>query len=128
MMRQTDLFLIPPAPPLDVARFEVFPFPGLTARESAQSALAQSAAFKAAIAATILSGPTPITYSEVRAAIPQDWQDALGRFCHACLSAREGEQHGIEVKYVAHDGGRGFHWEYRADARHAAVKRTPTLR
>lgn len=119
-MRQADLMLVQPALRLDVERFEAWPFPGLTANETAQSALAQSAEYKAAIAATILSGPAWTTESEVRAAIPQDWKDALGRFFHASLCQREGEQHGIDVKHVSHDGG-GFHIEYRVqeDQKHA---------
>ncbi|QBY56128.1 hypothetical protein [Cupriavidus oxalaticus] len=113
MTYQTDLLLVPSAPILDVARYASWPFPGLTARETAQSVLAQSAEYKQAIAATILSGPAWTTESEVRAAIPQDWKDALGRFFHASLCQREGEQHGIDVKHVSHDGG-GFHIGYRA--------------
>lgn len=111
-MMQGDLFM--PAPRLDVTRFEAWPFPGLTARETAQSALAQSPEYKEAIAAAILSGPAQlVTESQVCATIPQEWKDALGRFFHATLSAREGEQHGIRVKHVPHDGG-GYHFEYSA--------------
>ena len=119
-MRQTDLTLIPPAPRLDVARYEAWPFPGLTARETAQSVLAQSREYKAAIAAAILSGPAQlVTESMVFAAMPQDWKDTLSRFFHASLCQREGEQHGIRVKHVAHDGG-GYHIEYSAmEDRHA---------
>ncbi|MCP3018011.1 hypothetical protein [Cupriavidus basilensis] len=113
MMQQGDLFLIQPVPRLDVARFEAWPFPGLTARETAQCALSMSAEYKAAIASAIASVNHPMTTeSMVLAAIPQDWKDVLGPWFHANLSAREGEQHSIEVKYVTHDGA-GFHWEYR---------------
>jgi len=116
MIRQSDLFLVPSAPRIDATRYEAWPFPGLTAHETAQSVLAQSAAYKSAIAATILSGTADLlTESMVRAAIPQDWQDALGRFCHASLCQREAELHGIRLKHVPHDGG-GFHVEYRTGA------------
>ncbi|QYY33696.1 hypothetical protein K2O51_31110 (plasmid) [Cupriavidus pinatubonensis] len=120
MMHQADLLLVQSPPRLDVARFEGWPIPGLTPIETAQSALAQSREFKAAIAAAILSGPaTLVTEAMVRAALPQDWKDTLGRFFHAGLCAREGEEHGIHVKYVPHDGG-GYHYEYRAmQVRHA---------
>ncbi|WP_432263507.1 hypothetical protein [Cupriavidus sp. TMH.W2] len=112
-MHQVDLLLVQSAPRLDAARFEGWPYPGLTPVETAQSALAQSREFKAAIAAAILSGAALLaTEAMVRAWLPQDWKDALGRFFHASLCAREGEEHGIHVKYVPHDGG-GYHYEYR---------------
>ncbi|CAG9169909.1 hypothetical protein [Cupriavidus pinatubonensis] len=118
---QGDLFMT--ASRLEVARFAAWPFPGLTARETAQSALAQSPEYKAAIAAAILSGPAQlVTESMVRAAIPQDWKDDLGRFFHAILSAQEGERHGIRVKHVPHDGG-GYHLEYSAMERSATRER-----
>ncbi len=112
-MHQSDLLLVPPAPQFDEARFESFPYPGLTPRESAQSALAQSPEFKAAIAAVIQSGPAVVVESQVRAAIPKDWEAALGRFCHAHLCQREADAYGIDVKYVSHGGSGGHHWEYR---------------
>lgn len=124
-MLQGDLFM--PAPRLEVERYAAWPFPGLTARETAQSALAQSPEFQAAIAAAILSGPAQlVTESMVRAAIPQDWKDDLGRFFHANLTARDGEQHGIRVKHVPHDGG-GYHLEYNAMGRSATQAKVANL-
>lgn len=118
-MRQADLFLIQPAPRLDVARFEAWPLPGLTALETAQCVLSQSKEFQAVIVATILASGMPrATDQQIRATIPQDWQDALGPWMHSSLAAWEAAQHGIEVKYVAHDGA-GFHFEYRTKPSHA---------
>jgi len=114
MMQQAEFMLIPAAIPLDVERFSAWPFPGMTALETAQSFLSQSQEFQEVIAATILSMPGKAgTSGQVRAAIPQEWQDALGEFCHASLCAREGERHGIDVKHVSHDGG-GYHIQYKA--------------
>ncbi|APF86893.1 hypothetical protein HI806_09100 [Ralstonia solanacearum] len=112
MMQQADLFLIPPAPHLDAARFEAWPLPGLTPMETAQCLLSHSQAFKAAIVATILeSGMTAATEQQISAAIPPDWKDALGRWLHSSLADWEARQHGIEVRHVPHDGG-GFHRTY----------------
>lgn len=123
-MRQTDLFLVQPAPHLDVARFEAWPFPGLTALETAQSSLALSSEFRAVIVSTIHSlEHAMVTEQQVLAAIPLDWKTALGPWAHAGLSDREAEAYGIKVKYVPHDGG-GFHFQYQqAEADRGRVKK-----
>ncbi|SCU94490.1 conserved hypothetical protein [Cupriavidus necator] len=120
MMRQADLFLIPPAPALDVARFEAWPLPGLTARETAQCVLSKSATFKAAIVATILSlGLPKATDYQIHAAIPDDWKVALGPWMHCGLADWQAEPHGIKVQHMPHDGG-GFHFEFHLlERRHA---------
>lgn len=119
-MRQADLLLIPPAPVVDVARYEAWPLPGLTARQTAQCVLARSAAYTAAIVATILSLGLPrATDSRIRAAIPQDWQDALGPWLHCTLADWQAVPHGIQVKHVPHDG-RGFHFELQLTERNHA--------
>lgn len=117
MMRQVDLFLIPPAPALDVARYEAWPLPGMSAHQTAQCLLAQSAAYTGAIVATILSlGLPKATDYQIRAAIPQDWRDALGPWLHCALADWQANPHGIKVKHMAHDGS-GFHFEFHLTER-----------
>lgn len=122
-MTQTELFSpagilgtieFMPAPKLDVARFEKWPFPGLTAEETAQMLLSQSAEFTSVVAAAIKSyGGGSVVEGQVQAAIPDDWKRLLGRWMHGALSVWQAEQHGIDVKYVTHDG-KGHHFEFRA--------------
>lgn len=112
---QSEMMLVPAAIPLDVERYAAWPFPGMTALETAQSALSMSQEFQEVIAATILSMPGRMGVSNlVQASIPQEWRDALGEFCHASLCERVARQHGIEVDHVPHEGSGGFHIQYKS--------------
>lgn len=110
---QTDLFLVPCVDGLNASRYEAWPFPGLTALETAQSVHAQSPEFKAVIAATALTiGHVAPTESQVLAALPDEWKVSLGRWSHASLTETEAKLRGLEVKHVSHDG-HGYHFGYR---------------
>lgn len=93
-----------------------WPFPGLTPIESAQSALSMSKEFADVIAATFFSqGGAMMTSKQVKAILPADWLEVLGRYAHASLTSNQAQVRGIEFKHVGHEGG-GFHLEYRAIA------------
>lgn len=109
---QGQLFLVQPVGLINPNRHEAWPFPGLTTEETAKSALAQSQEFKAVIAATILSTEV-MTEKQVIAALPDEWKAALGPWVHARLTDFEAKPYGIEVTFVAHDGGSGHHFQYR---------------
>lgn len=119
-MIQSDLFSVanlasgkstPAAPKLTP---HAWPYPGLSGEDSARSSLAQSAEFTEVIAQTIKQTKMAVvTDAEVKALLPQDWKETLGRWTHASLSLRQGEQHQIHVEYVSHGVDGGFHWQYR---------------
>lgn len=91
-----------------------WPYPGLSREDSARSSLAQAAIFVEVIALTIKrAGSALITDDEVKAKLPRDWVDVLGRWAHAHLSVQQGESHGIRVEYVSHGEAGGHHWQYR---------------
>ncbi len=111
---QGRLFLVQQVELLDVEQFEDWPFPGLTAAETAQSRLARSPEFTAVIAATILSLDLAVmAESQVIAALPDEWKAALGDWVHGRLTDYEAKPYGIEVTFVAHEGSGGFHFTYR---------------
>jgi len=90
-----------------------WPYPGLTAEDSARSALSLSAQFVEVIALTIKRAKAVVTTdAQVMALLPADWLHVLGRWAHATLAQWQGAQHGIRVEYVSHGDG-GHHWEYR---------------
>jgi hypothetical protein len=107
-----DLEPMPAAPTLIPHKW---PFPGTTPEDSARIAVSMSGAFADAIAATIKRnvGKGVLVDSQIKALLPQDWLDLLGRWACRKLSQRDGEQRGIEVAHISHDDG-GFHCEYRA--------------
>mgnify|MGYP001205288969 CR=1 FL=1 len=119
-MIQSDLFsaktlattVMLPLPP--ALRPHAWPYPGMTPEDSARAALSLSSEYADLLASAIKArGGVKLTGSQVLALIPDPWRDALGKWAHGSLSARQGEQRGMEVKYVSHDGG-GFHFEYHA--------------
>ncbi|WP_353192151.1 hypothetical protein [Pandoraea pnomenusa] len=111
---QGQLFLVQRVELLEVERFEAWPFPGLTAAETAQSTLARSPEFTAVIAATILSlDHTAPAESQVIAALPDEWKAALRDWVHGRLTDYEAKPYGIQVTFVAHEGAGGFHFTYR---------------
>lgn len=90
-----------------------WPFPGLTPEDSARSALSISSEYADLIASVIkVRGGERLTEFQVFALIPDSWKDALGQWAHGSLSASQGEQRGVAVKFVPHDGG-GYHFEYQ---------------
>lgn len=119
-MIQDDLFsakslaatvVLPPAPELQP---HAWPYPGLTPEDSARAALAMSSVYTDLVASVVKArADEKLTTSQVLALIPETWRDLLGKWAHGSLSPRQGEQRGVEVKYVSHDGG-GFHFEYQA--------------
>ena len=103
-----------PAPALDLEPHQSWPYPGLTPVDCARAQLSRSKAYTDVIAAVIKRHGGQMTDAEVKAAIPTDWLNLLGRWAHASLSPRQGEDLGIEVKYVGHEGSGGFHFTYKA--------------
>jgi hypothetical protein len=119
---QSDLFsaknmapsvVLPPPPTLQP--FFDWPYPGLSPEDSARAALALSSEYADVIAGVVKQhAGDGLTTGQVLALIPTEWKSVLGRWAHANLSATQGQQRGLDVKYVGHDGGSGFHFEYRA--------------
>jgi len=118
---QADLFSLAnlvttvPIPPAPVLRpHTTWPFPGETPEDSARAGLANSCKHADMVAAVVLAqGGAELTDSQVLALVPTDWRALLGPFAHGSISPWEGEQRGIDVRYVAHEGG-GFHFTYSA--------------
>lgn len=103
--------VIPKAPELVPHKW---PFPGMTPEDSARAAWAMTAEYADMLAAVIQSqGGAELTRQQVLALIPKDWRELLGRFVDGSIGWTQGEQRGIETKYVSHDGG-GFHFTFRA--------------
>jgi hypothetical protein len=103
--------VLPPPPALHP---HSWPYPGLSPADSARAALANSSAYADLVASVIkIRGGEKLTGSQVLALVPGAWKDLLGQWAHGSLSADQGVQRGVAVKYVPHDGG-GFHFEYQA--------------
>lgn len=101
-----------PSPPALVPH--AWPFPGLTPEDSARAAMAISSEYMDMLAAVIKAqGAAVLTDKQVMALVPKEWRDLLGIFGHMALDFRTGEERGIKVDYVSHDGG-GFHFTYQA--------------
>jgi len=91
-----------------------WPYPGLTAEDSARSGLAMSEEYADMLAAVIYSqAPAVLTSKQVLALIPSEWRALLGRFSHGSLSWTCCEKRAIRSNYVAHDDG-GFHFTFQA--------------
>lgn len=108
--------VIPPAPALDAERHAAWPYPGMTAEDCARSAISMSPEYADMLEAVIRSqGDARLTSDEIKALIPQDWRDLMGRWLYGGMCAREADQRGIQAIYVSHDGN-GFHFSYRVAA------------
>lgn len=106
--------VIPTAPALEP---HAWPYPGLTPEESARAAWGISSEYADMLAAVVQSqAGAELTTGQVLALIPAEWRALLGDWVHASLCPRQGEEHGIEVRYVHHDGG-GHHFTYQAAAK-----------
>jgi hypothetical protein len=107
---------IPSAPALVPHKW---PFPGMTPEDSARAGIANSDEYDDMLAAVIkFQGSAVLTKKQVLALVPDDWRDLCREYTHGSLDFRTGEERGIQVKYVPHDGG-GFHFTYQA-MEHAA--------
>ena len=112
---QTDLFSaaslactiqVPPAPMLDIARHQAWPFPGSTPRECAQADLARSNGYMDMLAAVIKTqGGTQLSSDGVKALIPDDWRKLLGKYLHATMVEWQCKPRGIELSYLARPDG-----------------------
>ena len=110
--------VIPIAPALEP---HAWPYPGLTAENSARAAWGISSEYADMLAAVVQAqAGAELTSGQVLALIPADWHALLGDWVHASLCPRQGEERGIEVRYVHHDGG-GHHFTYQAVADHHAI-------
>ncbi|MGQ3054702.1 MAG: hypothetical protein ACT6S0_23190 [Roseateles sp.] len=91
-----------------------WPYPGLTPEDSARAAWGISSEYADMLAAVVQSqAGAELTSGQVLALIPADWRALMGDWVHASLCPRQGEERGIEVRYVHHDGG-GHHFTYQA--------------
>lgn len=103
--------VMPKAPALTP---HAWPFPGMTPDDSARAGWSGSCEYADMLAAVIQAqGGAELTKQQVLALVPDDWRDLLGRFVHGSIGWSQGEQRGIQTKYVGHDGG-GFHFTYQA--------------
>lgn len=120
---QTSLFdaaglaatiVIPPAPALEP---HAWPYPGMTPEDCARAAWGISSEYSDMLAAVVQAqAGAELTSGQVLAHIPSDWRALLGDWVHASLCPRQGDERGIEVRYVHHDGG-GHHFTYQAVAK-----------
>jgi hypothetical protein len=102
---------IPKAPALVPHKW---PFPGMTPEDSARAGIANSEEYRDMLAAVIKSqGGAEMTAKQIMALVPADWREVCREYAFCNLDFRCGEQRGIQVKYVPHDGG-GFHFTYQA--------------
>ena len=103
--------VMPKAPGLVI---HTWPFPGMTPEDSGRAAWAGSEEYADMLAAVIQSqGGAELVNKQILSLIPKDWRDLLGQFAHGSIGWAQGEQRGIQTKYVGHDGG-GFHFTYQA--------------
>lgn len=97
---------VPPAPALDIARHQAWPYPGVTARECAQTSVAMSDEYQDMLAAVIKTqGGTQLSSDGVKALIPDDWRKLLGKFLHATMVEWQCKPRGIELSYLARPDG-----------------------
>ena len=126
---QTDLFSaaslactiqVPPAPMLDIARHQAWPFPGSTPRECAQADLARSCGYMDMLAAVIKTqGGTQLSSDGVKALIPDDWRKLLGKYLHATMVEWQCKPRGIELSCLARpDGFPVFMYQAKEGAQH----------
>lgn len=90
---QADLFsaaslartiTIPAAPVLDIGRYQEWPFPGCTPRETAQAGVAISPEYSDMLAAVIKTqGGVNLSKQGLQALIPDEWRKLLGKYTHA---------------------------------------------
>ena len=91
-----------------------WPFPGMTPESSAQASVASTPEYHTMLAAVIQSkSGERLTTQQVLATVPQDWRDLCGKYAHGSISNWCAKAHGIESNYVNHEGGGGFHFEYK---------------
>lgn len=97
---------VPPAPALDIAHYQAWPFPGSTPRECAQADLARSGSYLDMLAAVIKTqGGTQLSSDGVKALIPADWRKLLGKYLHATMVEWQCKPRGIELSYLARPDG-----------------------
>lgn len=113
---QADLFsaaslartvTIPAAPVLDIGRYQEWPFPGSTPRETAQAATASSPEYSDMLAAVIKTqGGVSLSKQGLQVLVPDEWRKLLGKYTHANMTDGQCKQRGIEIKYLPRpDGG-----------------------
>ena len=112
---QTDLFSaanlartiqVPPAPVLDMARYQEWPFPGCTPRECAQAALASSDFYMDMLAAVIKSkGEAQLSSAGLLSLIPDDWRKLMGKYLHASMVEWQCKPRDIELSYLSRPDG-----------------------
>ena len=97
---------VPPAPVLDIARYQEWPFLGFTPSECAQAALTGSSEYMDMLAAVIKSeGGNQLSSAGVKALIPSDWRKLIGKLLHASMTEWQCKPRGIELSYLSRPDG-----------------------
>lgn len=97
---------VPPAPVLDIARYQVWPFPECTPRECAQAGMAMSDEYHDMLAAVIKTqGGIQLSSDGVMALIPDDWRKLMGKYLHASMVEWRCKPRGIELSYLMRPDG-----------------------
>lgn len=91
---------------LDIARYQAWPFPGCTPRETAQSGMALSDEYADMLAAVIKAqGGNQLSSDGVMALIPDDWRKLMGKYLHASMVEWKCKPRGIELSYLMRPDG-----------------------
>ena len=97
---------VPPAPTLDLATFQEWPFPGCTPRECAQAALSSASTYADMLAAVIKKqGGAQLSSAGLLSLIPDDWRKLMGKYLHASLAEWQCKPRGIELSYLSRPDG-----------------------
>lgn len=112
---------VPPAPVLNIAHYQAWPFPGGTPRECAQAGMALGDEYADMLAAVIKTqGGNQLSSEGVKALIPDDWRKLMGKFLHATMVEHKCKARGIELSYLARpDGFPVFMYQAKEGARNA---------
>nr|WP_279086032.1 hypothetical protein [Comamonas thiooxydans] len=97
---------VPPAPMLNIARYQAWPSPGCTPRECAQAGMALSDEYADMLAAVIKTqGGNQLSSDGVMALIPDDWRKLMGKYLHASMVEWKCKPRGIELSYLMRPDG-----------------------
>lgn len=97
---------VPPAPMLNIAHYQAWPFPDSTPRECAQAGMSLSDEYADMLAAVIKTqGGNQLSSDGVMALIPDDWRKLMGKYLHACMVEWKCKPRGIELSYLMRPDG-----------------------
>ena len=97
---------VPLAPELDIAPYLEWPQPGFTPRECAIATLSRSGKYLDMLAAVIKTqGGTQLSSDGVKALIPEDWRQLMGKWLHATMVEWQCKPRGIEFSCLMRPDG-----------------------